>query len=484
MSMLATFERKLPAALALVLFLAGLLWINPWSPVSQNTFVYLLCLICVCVFALLQKIYFDRQYFLSFFANVYMICILLMAVGVWKWGGDGQIIRLNEHTFKFLSNGKVAFSALAGCLSFLSAQLLVWNVVNVIMPWAAERATLPPSLVSNDAAEAGKIKVFMVIVAVSWLLFHVLNYTLIYLNPHLTHLAEEETFLAAYQAVWQTVNSVLGVVVLNMCFQKRFKTTAMVVFALSLSFIAFSYGNRGPGALMMVSLLFLLLTYRRIKVPYWAFLSSGLVAAVIFSFWGYVRFSAYSASFPQMARDYREIIQEQGVSLYIYDSIPVLGQNLAHYAGYMFLYDNNQPSTFVPYTAGILNVLPRSIGLSLGLPVDPYKTHAWLLADYVIHLGGGYLFGDPYWLGGILMVVIFNAIYGFLFILIDLYFKEKSLKNRFVAHYIVFTVMMVGGFGYGFSSWIRPFYLLLMLEALFLLYSRREDFIPVPEVHR
>jgi hypothetical protein len=114
----------------------------------------------------------------------------------------------------------------------------------------------------------------------------------------------------------------------------------------------------------------------------------------------------------------------------------------------------------------------------LGLPIDAFDCHAWTLVKYgLISTGGSYLFGEPYWLGGLPMIVLFHLLFGLIFSLGDLYFYRRRSKGKFIGHYVGAALLMLIGFGYGFSGWMRAFYMLLFSELALRLYEKRKAFV-------
>lgn len=452
----------------LFICVAGLLLVAFCAPPGDPWLLYPIALLQAGLFFMGQYEAFKSGRFLSFFAMAFLLVFLLMAVGVWKWGLDGRILHINDYTFQYLENGTLLRMFLLGGFSFLLGQHCYPNLKPVALVKAGIKSvSKAPRTLDNVS----------LVVFASCLVLYLLSYTFIFSAPYLSKTELPSELTVKIHNFWHILNTVSAVIVLSLRMQRGRLSKEDIVYVVSFSLLSFSFGDRGGGTLIVLSFFMLASIYGYLKIPYFKFLAGGLVAVFFLSFWGLARNLAHQMPMLPILKEFILRSNELGFSNYIYDSLPLVGQNLAHYASYMYLYDNSAASGWLPYLSGLLNLLPRELGLMLGLPVNPEYTHAIYLSNYVIHMGGSFLFGEPYWFGGFTAVVFLNFIYGWIFSTIDRYFVLKAGGKGFLGHYVLGVMLMTIGFGYGFSGFMRGLYILLVIEGILLIRSRKGSFL-------
>ena len=398
----------------------------------------------------------------------YSALVLLFSIGPWVFKIDSWILKTNRYTISYLEDGTLVNVLLIGCLAlslpiiFLAGNKLKFNL-----------ATNSFAHRTFNKANLTAAKEIMAIVALSWLIMLYLYYSFIWYQPHLSG-KTPVGFLASFSPFLHIVNNFLFVLAIERVYKLGTPKKTIFLYALFMSLLSLSFGYRGAFVFMLIGVFYFLSISSEIKISFIKLAFVSVIALFVFPFLGFVRFEVYSTPVSDLFGFFiQQNFLEGNIKGFFYDVFPLVGQNIVHTSGFVALYDMGKASSLVPYLASILNFFPRPFSELLGLPVDVYNTSAWYLARFLTHSGGSYLFAEPYWLGGYKALILFNIIYGIVFITIDKYLQLRVKQNRTIAHYLTSALLIVISFGYGFSGFVRALYIIIAVE-LFLYFHYKK----------
>jgi hypothetical protein len=313
----------------------------------------------------------------------------------------------------------------------------------------------------------------LIAVAFLWFVMLISYYSFIWYEPYLSQ-RKTLGILDSYAPFFHVLNNFLFVWVIESAYNSGVKKNTIIIYSLLISSLAISFGYRGAFAFILIALFYLLSVKSEIKISFRRFFLFSIIALFIFPFLAVTRTEAYSTPLSDL---FTIFIQQNfmggNILGFFYDVFPLVGQNLAHASGYVALYDQGQASTLIPYLASILNFFPRPLSEFMGLPVSVYYASSWYLSNFLSHGGGSYLFVEPYWLGGYKSLILFNLFFGLVFIIIDRSLQTRVKQNKLIAHYLTSSLLMIISFGYGFSSFVRAFYIVVTVE-LFLYFHYKK----------
>jgi len=449
-------------ALFLLQNIIGLLAIISFIGFTWNGFGYAVSIVTLYLLYLFAHKCYNENLYISTICHINIFFMLFLTILVYKLDVYPTILQHNKMATLYIADGTLLKVSTTGYLTFLLAQYLVFRVrhtynaksVNLLVDSAQSLNR------STDISRFRILAKYLLLLPVAiWITITVFGKSIIWLYPHMSKGVEIPYFTPLI-----VFTNFVTPVVMNFALISNIKVKTLIFYSIILSVLALSSGSRAGCIIPLVSMVLLLKSHKTFSMSFRSILFILVPAGgTIISFLGRLRFEIAENSLVNIISSFVEDIRMGGIIEYIFCGIPVLGQNLAHYSAYIYLYDTGQHSTIMPYLNGIINILPRDVGLRLGLPVNPFDVHAWQLREFgIISTGGSYLFGEPYWLGGLPAIMIFSFFFGFITMLLDLRFG----KRKFIGHYLGGCILLSMGIGYGFSGWMRAFYLLLFSDII------------------
>ena len=438
----------------------GLLGVISFIAYTWRGLDYAISIITLFLLYVLAHKFYNRNLYISLISCMYMFAMLCLTILACKFDAYATILQQNKVAASYIADGTLLRVSTIGYLMFILGQYLVfrahhaYGVRNVNS--LASSAQSPDISISKNNIRIWT-KYGMIVPVGIWMFIMIFGKSIIWLYPHMSRGVD-----IPYSTLLMVFVNFMTPVIINLALISNIETKTVIFYSIFLSLLALSSGSRASCIVPLMSIV-LIFKFQNIFSASFRLISFILLplGGTIISFFGKLRFEIAENKIVDIVSSFAEEIKMGGIIEYIFCGFPVLGQNVAHYSVYLHLYDMGQRSTIMPYINGILNIVPRNLGLMMGLPVDPYDVHAWQLHEFgVTTSGGSYLFGEPYWLGGLPAIIVVSFLFGSIMMLLDLRFA----KRKFIGHYIGGCILLSMGIGYGFSGWMRAFYLLLFLD--------------------